>query len=166
MNKQLFLFRHADAAGRALYDTDKDRELTPHGIAQSHQMGVYLSNNFFTIDAIFTSTALRALQTATVVSEVLKLQDQLVQKEDELYDASVRTFLQYVSKIDDGYNHVICVGHNPTLSYLAEYLTKEAIGEMKPAGMAVITFNVSSWTQVTEGNGELVRYIDPSMLEK
>ena len=166
MNKQLFLFRHADAAGRALYDTDKDRELTPHGIAQSHQMGVYLSNNFLTIDAIFTSTALRALQTATVVSEVLKLQDQHVQKEDELYDASVRTFLQYVSKIDDGYNHVICVGHNPTLSYLAEYLTKEAIGEMKPAGMAVITFNVSSWTQVTEGNGELVRYIDPSMLEK
>jgi phosphohistidine phosphatase len=166
MAKQLFLFRHGDAAGRALYDTDKERELTPHGIAQSHQMGVYLSNNLFTIDAIFTSTALRALQSATVVSEVLKLQDQHLLKDDELYDASVRTFLQYVSKIDDDYNGVMCVGHNPNISYLAEYLTKETIGDMKTGGLAIITFHVSSWTQVTEGKGELVRYIDPSMLEK
>jgi phosphohistidine phosphatase len=166
MNKQLFLFRHADAAGRALYDTDKERELTPHGIAQSHQMGVYLSHNFFTIDAIFTSTALRALQTATVVSEVLKLKDHQVHQEEELYDASVRTFLQYITKVDDEYNQVMCVGHNPTLSYLAEYLTKEAIGEMKPGGLTIITFSISSWNQVKEGNGELVRYIDPSMLEK
>lgn len=166
MGKQLFLFRHADAAGRALYDTDRERELTPHGIAQSHQMGVYLSNNFFTIDVIFSSTATRALQSATVISEVLKLPEQNLHSDDELFDASVRTFLQFISRVDDEYNQVMCVGHNPTISYLAEYLTKEAIGEMKTAGLSIIKFSASSWAHVAEGNGELVRYIDPSMLEK
>lgn len=55
----------------------------------------------------------------------------------------------------------MCVGHNPTISYLAEYMSKAEIGDMTTAGIAIITFNIASWSEVSQGNGELLRYLTP-----
>jgi phosphohistidine phosphatase len=54
------------------------------------------------------------------------------------------------------------VAHNPSISYLAEYLSKAEIGDMKTGGIAAIEFNLTSWSQVDEGNGDLVRYTFPA----
>jgi phosphohistidine phosphatase len=58
----------------------------------------------------------------------------------------------------------MCVGHNPTISYLAEYLTKKEVGDMALAGIVIIEYIIYSWTEVKEGNGALVRYIHPTNL--
>jgi phosphohistidine phosphatase len=36
---------------------------------------------------------------------------------------------------------------------------------MVPAGLAMIRFNIQSWREVSEGNGELEGYITPQMLK-
>ena len=58
----------------------------------------------------------------------------------------------------------MCVGHNPTITHVAEYITKAEIGDLVPGGLAIIQFNFNSWNEVSEGNGELVNYIYPAML--
>jgi phosphohistidine phosphatase len=59
----------------------------------------------------------------------------------------------------------MCVGHNPTISYLAEALTKAEIGTMVTGGLVIIKFSVNSWNEVTAGNGELINYVQPEMVD-
>jgi phosphohistidine phosphatase len=161
MPKQLYLFRHAEAVDKRVHEHDKERELTVHGVTQSVQMGVYLSRGLFTLDAIFSSSAMRARQTATLAADAMKFETQKIVFDDELYDASTRTLLAFITAIDDGFDHVMCVGHNPPISYLAEYFTRENIGDMTTAGIAIIQFNISSWAEVSQGNGTLLQYLHP-----
>lgn len=161
MVKQLYLFRHAEALDKSANQPDKNRELTTAGVQQALQAGAYLLRENLALDAIFSSSAERARQSASIIGDVLKMDPQRVVFEDELYDASVRTFFAFIGQLDNAYNHVMCVGHNPTISYLAEYLSKAEIGDMTTAGIAIITFNVSSWSEVSQSNGELLRYLTP-----
>ena len=88
-----------------------------------------------------------------------------IQFEEELYTASVRTFLAFVNQLDDACSHVMCIGHNPVISYLAEYLTKAEIGDMPPAGLAMIQLNVQHWKEVNQGSGELINLLIPENLK-
>jgi phosphohistidine phosphatase len=47
---------------------------------------------------------------------------------------------------------------------VAEYLTKEEIGNMVPGALVTIKFNINSWKEIGEGNGELENHIYPEML--
>jgi phosphohistidine phosphatase len=165
MMKTLMLLRHAEAVGRTLHESDKERELTSKGISQSHQVGMYLSEKSLIPDSIFSSTAMRANQTATLVADAMKFENHRIRFDEELYDATTRMLFNFVTTIDDSFNKVLCVGHNPGISYLAEYLTKEPIGEMRPSGIAIISFDILTWKEVGEGTGELVRYVEPASVQ-
>jgi phosphohistidine phosphatase len=166
MTKHLYLVRHAEAVEKKSYQADKDRELTPSGVEQSIQIGAYFLRENIPIDMIFCSTAERARQTATFSSDTLKFDVSKILYEDELYDASVRTFFQFINKMDNSNQHVMCIGHNPTLSYLAEYLTKAEIGDIRPAGIVGMRFNILSWSEISEGIAELVYHVHPDMITK
>jgi phosphohistidine phosphatase len=164
MTKHLFLYRHAEAAQSHSSDGDRDRELTSKGISQSHQMGTYLLNNNFTVSTVFCSPALRTHQTAAITAEAMKINAGEIVMEEELYNATTRTFFEFINRLDSALDAVMCVGHNPTITYLAEYFTKESIGDMSPAGIAIIKFDITSWAEVSQGNGHLVKYISPELI--
>ncbi|MBL7856443.1 MAG: histidine phosphatase family protein [Cyclobacteriaceae bacterium] len=164
MARFLYLLRHAQSADKQINQSDKGRELTPSGRKDALAMGYYLLKNNSTIDIIISSPALRAHTTAGLVADALRLDPEKIIVDDELYDASVRTFLGFVNQLDDAYHHVMCVGHNPTMSYVAEYITGAEIGDMVPAGLVEIKFPGASWKEVSEGNGNLVHYIYPELL--
>jgi phosphohistidine phosphatase len=164
MAKHLFLYRHAEAAQSHSSDGDRDRELTPKGISHANQIGTYLLTNQFDIKTIFTSPALRAHQTAAITAEAMKINTSEIVLEEELYSATTRMFFEFVSRLDSDLTDVMCVGHNPTLTYLAEYFTKESIGDVVPAGIVVIKFDIQSWSEVSQGNGQLVKYISPESI--
>jgi len=160
----LYLLRHAQSADKQASQTDQERELTTQGVKESLQIGYYLKSKNFSPDLIYSSPAQRAQTTAQMVSEVLKLEEDRIRIEEELYNASVRTFFNWLNSLDDGYNTVMCVGHNPTLSYVAEYLTGAEIGEMAPAGLVAIEFKQFSWKDISQGNGVLIENINPTTL--
>ena len=164
MTKILYLLRHAQSAEKQQGQADKDRELTPVGIKETLQIGTYLYQKKIMLDAIFYSVAVRAQTTAQLISDTLKINNEKIIPEDELFQASVRTFFEFIGQLDDTYNHVMCVGHNPVISYLAEYLCKEEIGDMPPAGLTIIRFNIHTWKDVKEGNGEMVTFVTPKEL--
>jgi phosphohistidine phosphatase len=164
MPKHLYLFRHADSLDKQLGEHDKTRDLSPTGMRNAVQIGSFLIKENITPDIIFTSSAMRTQSTTQLVADAIKFDQDKILIEDELYEASVRTFFEFITRLDDGYNSVMCVGHNPSISYLAEYLTRAEIGDMVTAGLVIIKFNISSWREVSQGNGELVRYVHPALL--
>lgn len=164
MPRFLYLLRHAQSADKQLNERDHERELTPTGIRQALTLGTYLQKQSTIVDVIMCSTAERTKATANLVADVLKLNSEKILLQEELYEASTRTFFNFVTQLADDYDHVMCVAHNPGITYLAEYFTRAEIGDMAMAGLAIIQFDVPSWKEVSQGNGELVVYVHPEMI--
>lgn len=164
MPRYLYLLRHAESKEKQIGQDDQDRKLTPRGMREALLMGTYLYKEKAKIDVIISSPAERARATAGLVVDGLKWDHKNIVFSEELYEASSRTFFQFLSTLNDTQNHIMCIAHNPVISYVAEYLTKEEIGDMAPGSLATIKFNISTWKDVGEGNGELENYIYPEML--
>ncbi len=166
MPRYLYLLRHAESQEKQIGQADKDRMLTQQGVRDVLLLGSHLRQQKVSIDVIFSSIAERAHTTAQLLADSLKIDPDKLVLEDELYDASVRTFLHFIQSIEDEYHHIVCVAHNPTISYLAEYLTKAEIGSMVPAGLSMIKINGASWKDVQEHSCELQDYVYPELLNR
>lgn len=164
MPKHLYLLRHAEAGTKESRQDDKTRELTSTGVKDSLHLGAWFRQQNIRFDLIASSSALRAEQTAGMVAEGMKLDNPKIVTDDVLYEASVRQFLDYINNIEDAYEHVLITGHNPAISYLAEYLTKADTGDMASGSVVIIQFNLGSWTEVGENTGHMIRYLSPDML--
>lgn len=164
MPRFLYLLRHAQSADKQINERDHERELTPVGVKESIRVGAYLIKNPANLDAIMSSTAERAKATSNLIADTLKFDEEKIFLQEELYEASTRTFFQFITHLSDDYQTVMCVAHNPAISYLAEYFTGAEIGDMVPSGLVIIKFNINSWKEVSQANGELIQYIQPTTL--
>lgn len=166
MPRTLFLLRHAQSAEKQQGQRDLDRELTTQGVQEALKIAVFFSQQGLMPDIIVCSTASRAKSTANLIADTIRYGAERIVYSDELYEASLRTFLSLINEIDDRHQQVLFVGHNPTISFLAEYLTKAEIGEMVPAGLTRMQLSVDSWKEVSNGTGELLDYTYPALLRR
>lgn len=166
MPRYLYLLRHAESREKQHNEIDKERDLTARGLRESLLIGTYLFKENTHFDAVHCSVAQRAKATASLIADAMKLKVEKITEQEALYEASTRTFFQFITQLDDEHHRVLCVAHNPAISYLAESLTKSEIGDMSPCGLAIIKFNIQSWKEVSQGNGELDNYVYPGMLSE
>ena len=164
MPRYLYLLRHAETAEKQFGQQDKERELTQRGVREALLIGSHLYKENISFSAVFASSAERARTTAGIVADAMKFDADSIRLEDALYDASTRTFFEFITQLDDDLQHVLCVGHNPVISYLAESLTKEEIGDMPPGGIVTIKFVSEQWRSIEPGSGELEGFVRPEML--
>ena len=165
MSKTLIFMRHAKSDWSVPGQKDFDRTLNNRGLGDAPRMGRRLLEIGVKPDLVVSSPAIRAKTTAEYVSEQLSYNIDNILYEDEIYESSVRTLLKVVNNLDDKYNCVIIFGHNPTHTYLAEYLTKEAIGNIPTAGAVCISFEFDSWKLVSEATGKMQWFEYPKQLD-
>jgi phosphohistidine phosphatase len=166
MPRYLYLVRHAESREKQHNELDKERELTARGVREALLIGTYLFKENTALDAVICSVAIRAKVTASLIADAMKFNSEKITEQEALYEASTRTLFQFVSQLDDQYHNVLCIAHNPSISYLAESFTKSEIGDMPAGGLAIIKFNIQSWKEVSQGNGELYNYVYPGMLSE
>ena len=130
------------------------------------KMGHFLFEQDIRPNKFVSSDAMRAQQTTLNMAEQMKSDTNKIIWEHELYEASVRTFLEVVNSLQVEWKVVIMVGHNPTISYLAEYITGADIGDMSTSSVVQVDFDLESWAEVSEGNGNFVRYLEPDQIEQ
>lgn len=163
--KKLILLRHAKSDWSIPGQKDFDRTLNTRGLRVAPKMGNKFVEMETHLDAIISSPAERAKLTAQLVSEQLNFETEQVELDDEIYEASIRTLLQVVNNLDDEYTSVMLVGHNPSFTYLAEYLTNDEIGDMPTCSAVAINFPTNSWMEVSQGLGEKQWFIYPKMFD-
>lgn len=161
MVKNLFLVRHAESGEAVAGLKDIERDLTAKGYRDAPRLGKYLFDQGMHPDVMFSSSAQRARATAELMAEQLRFETHKIDFSEDLYNASVRTLLRFINEAKDDWNNIILVAHNPAVSYLAEYLSREDIGNIVPAGMVNLSFDIASWQAVSEGRGKLVAYVTP-----
>lgn len=166
MGKELLLVRHAEARGTEVGRRDTERELSPRGYQDATRLGYYLYQRKQNIDLLLASTARRAQHTAEILTEQMHYEARRMHLSDKLYQASVRSMLEVINEQADEINCLMIVGHNPTLTYLTEYLTEEAISGIEPGGMFTLDITTDTWLEVTQHSAILTSYLGPDQLRQ
>lgn len=159
--KQLLLLRHGHSGEKLSGQTDKQRTLSLIGMQQAASVGLFIHNHHVTVNTIISSSADRAVTTAQLVAERISYDSDLIAIDDDLYNGSVGTYINVIRNTDN-HHHLLVVGHNPTISYLTEYLTQTASGDMAPADLVVLNVDVQQWKDVAQGKATVVTRFSPT----
>ncbi|PWJ43902.1 SixA phosphatase family protein [Sediminitomix flava] len=152
--KQIVLIRHAEAENSYLGGSDFDRDLTTEGITHAIQLGRELNTEGLEVDKLIFSTAQRTKETTRYISELLNLSEEKLEEAPSIYNASVGQLYEMIQGLDNTMNSVVLVGHNPAISYLAEYLTEEFYSFV-PASAVAIELDVEEWNHIVKGFGTI-----------
>ncbi len=159
--KNLFLIRHAHAEKFSESGRDFDRKLTSEGMKVASLLGKYLSNEGIKPDVVICSPSERTQMTAELVATQVQYSINDIQVVDSLYQASVREFIEYLSSLSQRYLSVLVIGHNPAITYAADYLCEKEINGMIPGSVVHISFLQESWMELSnKASGEFVNYYD------
>ncbi|MCZ8022592.1 MAG: phosphohistidine phosphatase SixA [Cyclobacteriaceae bacterium] len=162
MPRYLLLMRHAQAEEIISGSHDRERELTAQGQKEALQVATQLSHEIFQIEKIYHSIATRTSQTANLIADVIKLQQQSVIPIEDLYNSSVRTYLSFIHQLSDEERCVAIVGHNPTVSYLSEYLSGEPIGSLPTGGVVLLKTEQLSWRNWEKDKAQFIQQYQPN----
>ena len=165
MPKTLYLVRHAKTQQESIDNKDFSRELADRGLRDASLVGSHCKQKGYTIDMMISSPAARAFATAELLAQQLDYAIDKIHTNEELYMASVRTFLQVINQLKNSWHHVMITSHNPAVSYLGEYLSNAEVGDMPTSGIMIISFDTESWEQISQNSGVLDAYITPRMIK-
>jgi phosphohistidine phosphatase len=161
MSKHIVLIRHAQAERTQSGLKDKERRLTSEGSRDAMRMGKLLSESHLIPNIILSSIAERTKETSKYLCEQLPFDFSEVIFEEDIYESSVRLLINTIEKINDGFNCVFMVGHNPSISYLAEYLTSDVIGDLSPCSVVDLSCELDSWKEISQGCCYFVKVYSP-----
>jgi phosphohistidine phosphatase len=155
MKKSLYLVRHAEAETSGAHQKDFDRELTPHGMVQASKLGRKISEKNVQMDKIYCSNAPRACMTAQLIAEQIKFNPDNIIKDEEMYESSVRTLARVLNAESEKASNIMIVGHNPVISYFAEFISGETVGSLPLGSVTIIEFECE-WKAIVSHTGKMV----------
>lgn len=150
--KTLFLARHAKSSWKFPDLADHDRPLNKRGQRDKSTMALRLKAMGIVIDAVHSSTAVRAAELAKVVSNEFSVPLFL---DRNFYTFDSRAFLNALVALPEEQTSLMVVGHNPAITDVLNWLTGETIENVPTAGIAKISFKLESWSGLYENCGQL-----------
>ena len=157
--KQLLLMRHAKSSWDNGNIEDIDRTLNERGLKDAAEMGRRLHKLKFIPDLIICSTAKRTTETALIVAKHIHYNEDLIDRESDLYHANMDDLVHLIRNLSDDINKVMIIGHNPTFTSAVGYLGDTLVENLPTSGMALIELNGISWKQTTNTSGKTL-FID------
>jgi len=154
--KKLLLIRHAQAGPHS--QNDFDRPLTNHGVNQANKVAIKLQRLKLIPGYLLSSPAKRTHATTDIISKILTITNNAF--DDRIYDASTQTLIKVINQIDNEYNFVALVGHNPGVSQLIFELTGD-YRDMPTAAAVLISFETDDWQLIHSNTGTVSQYIMP-----
>ena len=153
--KQLLVIRHAKSSWDNPDLQDNERPLNKRGLEDAPLMANVLRTHNFNLDKIFSSSALRAKMTTEIFAKELNIPESMIEYTDELYNASRREILNFIKRLDDKYQSIAIVGHNPGLTDLVHFLLYDFDYELPTCAVVGIDLDLEKWSDIKSGTGSL-----------
>lgn len=170
MKKTLYIVRHATAEEGSYSSMfkDFDRDLTSQGIIEAARMGKFLKDKGESFDFIVTSCAIRAKETAKIFAEQLGLNVDDIKLDENIYGGGPRAYLSAVNSLTEEYKAAAIFGHNPDVTFFAEFLTRDDVGgQMEKAAIIKLEFDDElKWAEISSKMGKFAGYHSPSTIQK
>jgi phosphohistidine phosphatase len=165
--KTLLLMRHAKSSWKDEQMADHDRPLNKRGLREAPIMGEMLRDKELVPQQILSSSALRAVSTAEVVSKETGYKG-TIDALDSLYLAEPQAYIDALTALPDTLERVLVIGHNPGLETLLQLLSGHA-EPMSTASVAYLSLPIKTWKELEgKSEGELVQLwrIEEEKVEK
>jgi phosphohistidine phosphatase len=166
-SRRLHLLRHAKSAWDDPMQSDHDRPLAPRGRRAAKLLHDYVRERDVTPQLVLCSTARRTVDTLAAVDPGGELCF-----EPRLYGASAEQLLARLQSLDDNYEQVMVVGHNPALQMLILRLASAGssadLAEIRrkfPTGGLVTLGFPGGWADLRPAGAELSAYVRPKALQ-
>ena len=165
--KRLILTRHAKAISHESGIADFDRPLAPRGHTDAALVANELAQRKFIPDRILTSPARRTLETSQIMGAQFGWKNNDLVMEEFLYGYyKLDDLIRLVSNRFPDTATVMIIGHNPTLSYLAEQLDPNFYHHLPTSAAVVMRFETDSWQEIAAETGQLEAFIYPKALRE
>ena len=165
--KTIILVRHAKSSWKFPELKDIDRPLRKRGVRDAQLMAGLLKELNGPVDHIISSPAVRALATAEAFAREFGLNEETIVIRENLYMESKNKMIEEIKRLDDKFTSVILVSHEPTITDLANLLTKDgSIDRIPTSGIAGIRFECDSWKDIEMKKGKQLFFEVPKTHRK
>lgn len=162
--KHLYFIRHAKSSWDDPALSDHDRPLNKRGRRDGPLMARRLLGFDVAPDAILSSSAKRARQTAAYFKDVLGVENAVYLR--ELYHAWPDTIEAQIRNLPDEWSTALVFGHNPGYTDLANRLENDLYIENVPTcGIIGARSNVKLWKDFSLAGAQRVAYLYPKQTE-
>ena len=159
--KTLTIVRHAKSSWSDPRLSDRERPLNRRGERDAPVMGKRIADAGIRPSLIVSSPATRAWTTARVIAEKLSYPTEFLQRENQLYLASLNDLLDLVVAQDDGFNSLIIVGHNPGLTDFVNFLSPGLTNNLPTTGVVAVNIDQDHWQLHEQPRIELLMHDYP-----
>lgn len=161
-SKYVIVVRHAKSSWKETYLQDHDRPLNKRGLRDAPIMAQYLTDKIdFSSGIILSSTARRAKDTSEYFKGEFDVVDERNLLFSELYHATSKNIQELISKQNAGFDTVMLFAHNPGVTDFVNNMSGEEIDNIPTCGVAVIKFDISTWSEIKTEKGKLEHYYYP-----
>jgi phosphohistidine phosphatase len=144
--KTLYIIRHAKTNNPPL---DADRILTEPGMERTRKLGTFLRQQNCQIQRLISSSAVRAIQTATIIAEQIGFAREQICASDSLYcGADQDTYFRMIIEQDNTIDSLMIVGHNPEITNVVQFFIPDCTSYMQTGSCYCIDFLTHQWQTI------------------
>ena len=152
--KTIVLFRHGKSDWNVHFENDHDRPINERGINAAKKMGKYLADIKEIPELLISSTAHRTRETIELAAQSGNWKSECI-FEPRIYGGSPNVLIEIIKNIDEKFNYVCLIGHEPNFSSFISKSCNEKFHRFPTASMAKIVYNKDKWVNVMFGSGQL-----------
>ena len=157
--KTLYLIRHAKSDWSNPFLSDFNRPLNKRGEKNAPFMGKLLASKKVMPDLIISSPANRAKTTAKKIAKKINYMQNIV-FEESIYEANSNDLENLIKKLDNKYNKIFLVGHNPSFNIFTSSFV-DFYENIPTCGIVQLEFDINNWDEINSKNAKLVSFEYP-----
>ena len=163
--KNLYLIRHAKSDWSDESKSDFNRGLNKRGEKAILTMANALKEKKVMPDLILSSSAKRAKLTAKGLAKEIGYGGE-IKYIDALYMAEPETTHRLIKDINNMYDTLFVVGHNPETTELSNLMIDDYIDNVPTLGIVAFKLPIDHWKEFKIGKGKMQFFIYPKMFKK
>jgi len=163
--RTLILMRHAKSSWEEPGLGDMKRPLIASGIRKTQLIINYFNNNRITPGLLISSPALRAHETAVLIAKGTGYPVDKIREERKIYDEYIDRILDLIYETPDQFDSLMIVGHNPTITHLANLFLHPGIDQLPTSGVVCISFDTDKWETIPKSQPKEKFVVFPKMLK-
>lgn len=160
--KNLVIIRHSKSSWEAPLN-DKDRPLSPRGIQDAHLVSTKIIDYLPDTYIVWSSTAKRALETATIFSHHLHIPLETLILRDDLYTFDEKALEKVIKSCPNHYENLILFGHNDAITNFVNKFGDLFIENVPTSGVVSLAFDTDDWNDLKKGR--TIKTVFPSHIK-
>ena len=164
--REIYFIRHAKSSWSEPHLDDINRKLNNRGKRDAPFMADMTVLHGKKPDMLITSPARRAFDTANVFRKAHQLAKDNLKKDPRMYMASSNTILEVVKELPVEFAVVYLFGHNPGMTTLANYFSKEYIDNVPTCGILKVKCDIGEWLDIHPSRCTVEAFWYPKMFSQ